>query len=82
MIRLAASICLVPELSGGPVLYSGDLAESCRRAAQSGFDAVELLAPSGKELQPAIIRPLLKSHDLVLSGVGTGAGFLKHGLPL
>jgi sugar phosphate isomerase/epimerase len=78
MIRLAASICLVPEISGGPFLYSGDLAESCRQATEAGFDAVELLVPDGNSIDTASLRKLLAEYHLGLSGLGTGAGFLVH----
>jgi sugar phosphate isomerase/epimerase len=82
LIRLAASICLVPEITGGPFLYSGDLAGSCRRAAEAGFDAVELLVPSGESVDVGELRKLLDSHHLALSGLGTGAGFLRDRLHL
>jgi sugar phosphate isomerase/epimerase len=81
-IRLAASICLVPQIKNGPFLYSGDLADGCRRAAQAGFDAVEVLVPSAEEFDAALLKRLLSEHNLDLSGLGTGAGFLTHRLHL
>jgi sugar phosphate isomerase/epimerase len=82
MMRVSACICLIPELSRGPFLYCGDLAESCRRAAEAGFDAVELLPSSADAIDPAQLRDLLTTHGLRLSGIGTGAGFLLHRLHL
>lgn len=82
MIRLAASICLVPEITGGPFLFDGDLAGSCRRAAEAGFDAVEILVPDAEAINVSTVRELLKTHGLRLSGLGTGAGFLTHRLHL
>lgn len=81
-IRLAASINLVPQIKNGPFLFSGDLADGCRRAAAEGFDAVEALVPSAEEFDAGLLRRLLSEHRLGLSGLGTGAGFLAHRLHL
>src|SRR5205085_10159101 len=58
------------------------LAGSCRRAADAGFDAIELLVPSGEEVDAGELRRLLGDHGLRLSALGTGAGFLRHRLHL
>jgi sugar phosphate isomerase/epimerase len=82
MIQLSASVCLIPELAGGPFLYSGGLADCCRRAAEAGFDAVELLVPSAEAISAAELRSVLLAQGLRLSGIGTGGGFLLHRLQL
>ena len=81
-MKQAASICLVPQIHGGPFLYEGDPAAGCRRAAEAGFDAVELHVSSAEELDAPLLRRLLSEHKLSLSGLGTGAGFLAHRLHL
>ncbi len=82
VIKIAATICLVPQLRGGPLLYWDGLAESCRKAAKAGFDAVEFLVPSPDALSPQELRGLFTANDLKLTGIGTGAGFLLHKLHL
>jgi sugar phosphate isomerase/epimerase len=81
-MKSAATVCLIPELAKGPFLYSGDLVDSCRRAAEAGFDAVELLIPSADAVSPATLGKLLGDHGLKLSGISTGAAFLLEHLHL
>lgn len=81
-MRLSATVCLIPELAGGPFLYSGDLGDCCRRAAAAGFDAVELLPPSPDAVSPATLRDLLEANHLALSTISTGAAYLVNRLHL
>ncbi len=81
-MRLSATICLIPELAGGPFLYSGDLPDCCRRAAEAGFDAVELLPPSPDAVSPAVLHDLLESNHLAVSTISTGAAYLVNRLHL
>src|SRR3954447_9527654 len=46
MIRSAVTISLVPEARGGPFVFWDDLTSGCRKAAELGFDAVEVFPPS------------------------------------
>lgn len=82
MIRSAVTICLVPEARGGPFVFWDDLAEGCRKAAAFGFDAVEIFAPSAREMAAETLKGLLDGHGLKLAAAGTGAGFIKHRLLL
>jgi len=82
-MKTAVTICLVPEARQGPfVLHGGaeDLAAHCRTAAELGFDGVEIFPASGEAFPAAALAGLLRGHGLALAAVGTGAGFLKHGL--
>ncbi len=79
MILSAATVCLVPEAKAGPFVFHGDLAGACKECADLGFDAVELFAASGDQVDPSQLRTLLKAQDLRLAAVGTGAGMLLHG---
>jgi len=82
MIKVGATISLVPQLKGGPFLYWDGIADGCQKAAAVGFDAVEILPSSPDAFDSALLRQLLKEHGLHLTGMGTGAGFLLHKLHL
>jgi sugar phosphate isomerase/epimerase len=81
-MQLAATVCLIPQLAKGPFLYSGELVDGCRRAAEAGFDAVELLIPSPDAVSPDTLGELLATYGLKLSGISTGAAFLLEHLHL
>lgn len=82
MIRTAVTISLVDEARGGPFVFWDDLADGCRKAAELGFDAVEIFAPSPEVVDHDELRGLLESHKLSVAAVGTGAGMVIHGLSL
>jgi sugar phosphate isomerase/epimerase len=82
MIKSAVTISLVNEARGGPFVFWDDLAAGCRRAAELGYDAVELFAPGPDVVDPAELKSLLEDNRLALAAVGTGAGMVKHGLSL
>ena len=79
MILSAATVCLVPEARLGPFVFHSGLQEACRVCGDLGFDAIEIFASSGKQVDRANLRALLKDHRLRLAAVGTGAGMLLHG---
>lgn len=86
-MHTAVTICLVPEAREGPfVLHAaeldGGLAAACRIAADLGFDAVEIFPATAAEFPAAELKSLLTAHGLRLAAVGTGAGWLRHGLHL
>ncbi len=82
MIRSAVTVSLVEEARGGPFVFWDDLPAACRTAAELGFDAVEIFAPSPDAVNDAELRPLLDDLGLKVAGVGTGAGLVAHGLTL
>jgi sugar phosphate isomerase/epimerase len=82
MIRSSVTISLVPEARGGPFVFHGDLEAGCRQAAELGFDAVEVFAPSGAAVDSGRLGDQLKAHGLKLAAVGTGAGWILHRLTL
>ncbi|MDZ4688048.1 MAG: sugar phosphate isomerase/epimerase family protein [Planctomycetaceae bacterium] len=82
MIRSAVTISLVEQARLGPFVFHGDLAGGCRAAAEIGFHAVEIFAPSPDAVTPDELRGLLKVTGLQVAAVGTGAGWLIHKLSL
>jgi len=81
-MKSAVTICLVPEARGGPFVFHDDLPAACRRAAELGFDAVELFPSAPEAVNPHTLRTLLDDYGLSLAAVGTGAGWVKHKLSL
>lgn len=82
MIRSAVTISVVEQARKGPFVFHDDVAAGCRRAAELGFDAVELFAPSADVIEALPVADLLAEHGLSLAAVGTGAGMVIHGLHL
>jgi sugar phosphate isomerase/epimerase len=81
-MKSAVTISLVAEAKGGPFVFWDDLAGACRQAAELGFDAVEVFAPGPDAVSREELASLLKTYNLGLAAVGTGAGMVKHKLSL
>jgi sugar phosphate isomerase/epimerase len=81
-IKSCVTISLVNEARGGPFVFWDDLNASCRKAAELGFDAVEVFAPAPDAIDTAVLRTLLDETGLKLAAVGTGAGWLVRRLTL
>ncbi len=81
-MRSAVTISLVPEARGGPFVFWDDLVAGCARAAELGFDAVEIFPPAAQTLNNSSTARLLASHGLKCAAVGTGAGWVRHKLRL
>src|SRR5215204_3574572 len=77
-MKSAITVCLVPEARQGPFVFHEGLADGCARAAEHGFDAVEIFPPSAMALDIAELQGALDHHNLKLAAVGTGAGWLLH----
>lgn len=82
MIKSAVTISVVEQARKGPFVFHDDVAAGCRKAAELGFDAVEIFAPSAAAIEALPLPALLQEHDLALAAVGTGAGMVIHGLHL
>jgi sugar phosphate isomerase/epimerase len=80
MIRLAATVSLVPEAVRGPFLFHGDFPAALAAIKPLGFDGVELFPPEPEAIPSAELRLLLEDSGLELAAVGTGAGWLRHRL--
>src|SRR5882672_8050190 len=81
-MKSAVTVSLVSEARGGPFVFWDDLEAACRKAAELGFDAIELFPPGPDAVEPDELRTLLDDNGLSLAAVGTGAGWLKHKLSL
>lgn len=91
-MKSAVTICLVPEARRGPFVFHVDpdpagagsvtLAACVREAAELGFDAVEIFPADAGSFPRQELHSLLSENQLGLAAVGTGAGWVKHGLSL
>ncbi len=91
-MKSAVTIALVPEARRGPFVFHAcptlaaecdvTLDECCERAAELGFDAVEIFPSDAETFPRQELRELLAAQGLALAAVGTGAGWVKHGLCL
>jgi sugar phosphate isomerase/epimerase len=82
MIQSAVTIALVPQIKTGPWIFWNDLESSMAKAAELGFDAIELFTASADAINPQQLQDLLSRYNLKLAAVGTGAGKVIHGLTL
>jgi len=82
MIRSSVTIALVPQIKTGPWIFWEDLEYGMSKAAELGFDAVELFTPSAEAIESDRLLELLEKYELKLAAVGTGAGKVIHGLTL
>ena len=82
MIKSAITVSIVEQARKGPFVFHDDVPDACRIAAELGFDAVELFASSAEAIRSLPMADLLKSHNLKLAAVGTGAGMVVHKLHL
>jgi sugar phosphate isomerase/epimerase len=82
MMGSAVTISLVPQARGGPFIFWDDLDTACVQAADLGFDAVEIFAPSAEELDARALKQLLARCHLKLAALGTGGGWVVHKLRL
>jgi len=80
-IKTAVTLCQVPE-AGGPFVFHTPLPEAFAKAAELGFDAVELFLPGPYFVSAEQVESLAAIHGLRIAAVGTGAGLLRHGLSL
>ena len=82
VIRSAITLSLVPEARGGPFVFWDDLEAGCAKAAELGFDAIEIFPTHADDLDALALRELLRKHGLQLAAVGTGAGWVRRKLRL
>ena len=82
MMKSAITLAQVPEAKAGPFVFHQPLTESFSKAAELGFDAVELFLPGPDFIDPESVKVMAADHNLSIAAVGTGAGMVQHGLSL
>jgi 5-keto-L-gluconate epimerase len=65
---------------GVPLVLRGDYLDSIRKAAQIGYDAVELHVADPAEVNAREIRAALEATGLTMSSIGTGLAWVRDGL--
>lgn len=81
-MQSAITVSLVPETKAGPFVFSEGLADGFAKAAELGFDGVEIFPPSAAVLDRAVIAGLVQRHRLRVAAIGTGAGWVVRKLSL
>ena len=77
-IKSAVTISLVKEAEGGPFVFWHDIVAGCAKAADLGYDAVEVFAPNADAIPVDELRQLTSEHNLKVAAVGTGGGWVIH----
>jgi len=77
-MKSAITVSLVEQARGGPFVFHDGLADAAARAAELGFDAIEIFPPSAGALNPEEIKALVKHHGIAVAAVGTGGGWVLH----
>lgn len=81
-MKTAVTLCRVAEAAAGPFVFHQELTEGFAKAAEHGFDSVELFFPGPDAYSVEEIEALQQKHGLGVAAVGTGAGMVRHGLSL
>jgi len=81
-VKSAITISLVHEAKGGPFVFWHDIPGACTKAAELGFDAVEIFPPQAWGFDVELLKTSLKETNLAVAAMGTGAGKVKHNLTL
>ncbi|MCI0748131.1 MAG: sugar phosphate isomerase/epimerase [Verrucomicrobia subdivision 3 bacterium] len=81
-MRCAVTVSLVPEARGGPFVFWDGLSKGCARAAEIGFDGIEVFPRSPDEVDWRRLESLMSEHDVKLAAAGTGGGWVVHKLSL
>lgn len=81
-MRSAITISLTPEAKGGPFVFWEGIEASCAKAAELGFDAVEIFPAQAWGFDVELLNTTLAQYKLGVAAMGTGAGWVKHKLLL
>ena len=63
MIRSSVTIALVPQIKTGPWIFWEDLEAGMAKAAELGFDAIELFTPSADAIDSERLLGLLEQYE-------------------
>ena len=81
-MRSAITVTLVPEVKSGPFVFSDGIDDACARAAELGFEAIEIFPPSAAAVDIEKLSSLIERHRLRIAAFGTGAGWVLRKLAL
>mgnify|MGYP001192237265 CR=1 FL=1 len=81
-MKSCITLSLVSSLKGGPWVLWDNLADGFKKAAEFGFDSLELFTDGPKAGVPDELHNLLNQTGMGLGAVGTGAGKVLNGLTL
>ncbi|MGV3773800.1 MAG: TIM barrel protein [Verrucomicrobiales bacterium] len=82
-MKCSVTVSLVPEVrSSGPFVFWEGLEDAFLKAAELGFDGIEIFPSSPESLPIEKIQELMKQRSLAVAALGTGAGWVKHKLHL
>ncbi len=77
------AVTIVKEAAGqAPLVLRGDYIDSIQKAAQIGYDAVELHVPDAAEVNVGEVRAACEATGVTLSSIGTGLAHVRDGLSL
>lgn len=82
MIQPSVTISLLPNNPKVPFILGPDLPQAMATAAELGYPAVELFPPNLESVDVPLLRTLLQTHQLQLSTIGTGGGWVTQQLTL
>ena len=75
--KIKFGVSLSPnEFVFGPLLFAGRLEEGLQKAAENGFDVVELSLRNSETVDPRELEDLLAKHNLELGAIATGQSCL------
>jgi sugar phosphate isomerase/epimerase len=81
-MKSALTLSQVPAAAAGPFVLRTPLPDAFATAASLGYDAVELFLPGPDFIAVDQLKSLAEQHNLAIAAVGTGAGWVQHGLTL
>lgn len=82
MIQPSVTISLLPNSPKAPFILGPDLDLAMATAADLGYPAVELFPPNLESVDVLRLKTLLETHQLQLSTIGTGGGWVTQQLTL
>lgn len=67
---------------GAPFLFSGNLPDGVARAAEAGYDCVEIHVPHPRDLCVSELKKKLDTEKMEVAALGTGRAYVRDGLSL
>lgn len=77
-MKSAITLSLVPQAKGGPFVFWDGLESAAEVTRKSGFDGLEIFAPSPQAAPAGYVSKTLANQNLQLAAVGTGACWVVH----